>query len=157
MDLYSKEAHGQVIWECSRSTSYMAGTSLFYGLFCAAFLILLLEYPGFLSYTMIFLVVLLTLWRIHLVHKSVVLVCERKLLVTIPLFYSRFDVEGLIKPIYMAFDYKEIVGISDDWNYLFIGERTSGGIVEVPVQLRYTAGTDKIKLQEWVERKQREA
>ena len=48
------------------------------------------------------------------------------------------------------------MGVSDDWNYLFIGERTAGGIVEVPVQLRYITDADKIKLQEWVERKQRD-
>ena len=84
------------------------------------------------------------------------LICEKRLLVTIPIFYSEFNAAGLIKPLYMAFDYKEIMGVSDDWNYLFIGERTAGGIVEVPVQPRYITDADKIKLQEWVERKQRD-
>ena len=134
MDLYSKEEHGQIIWECSRSVLYVAISSLLYVLFCVAFLILLLEHPGILSCTISFVVVLLT----------------------IPIFYSEFNAAGLIKPLYMAFDYKEIMGVSDDWNYLFIGERTAGGIVEVPVQLRYITDADKIKLQEWVERKQRD-
>lgn len=38
------------------------------------------------------------------------LICEKRLLVTIPIFYSEFNAAGLIKPLYMAFDYKEIMG-----------------------------------------------
>ena len=112
MDLYSKEEHGQIIWECSRSVLYVAISSLLYVLFCVAFLILLLEHPGILSCTISFVVVLLTLWRIHWIHKSVALICEKRLLVTIPIFYSEFNAAGLIKPLYMAFDYKEIMGVS---------------------------------------------
>lgn len=38
MDLYSKEEHGQIIWECSRSVLYVAISSLLYVLFlCSLF------------------------------------------------------------------------------------------------------------------------
>lgn len=111
--------------------------------FLCSLLILLLEHPGILSCTISFVVVLLTLWRIHWIHKSVALICEKRLLVTIPIFYSEFNAAGLIKPLYMAFDYKEIMGVSDDWNYLLSGNgrlaalwkcRCSSGILRTQIK-----------------------
>lgn len=71
------------------------------------------------------------------------LICEKRLLVTIPIFYSEFNAAGLIKPLYMAFDYKEIMGVSDDWNYLLSGNgrlaalwkyRCSSGILQTQIK-----------------------
>lgn len=157
MDRYNEELYGKILWESSRSLFYTVGLSLLHVLFCVAFVLILLEHPGILSYAAGFAIFLLTLWRIHWIHKSVVLACEKKILVTLPFGYSEFELKNLVCPKYMAFDYEEIVGVSDDWNYLFLGERIAGGIVEVPVQLKYMTSANKRKLQELVERKHREA
>ncbi len=156
MDMYDRETCGKTLWECSRAKSYIMGASLLYVLLCACLLAYLFSMAGMMTYFLGGLIFVLILWRIHWIHKSVILICEKKALVTVPVYCAEFEWIGLIKPLYMVLDYSEIVGISDDWSCLFLGERVDGGIVELPVQLKYVSPQDKARIQEWIEHKQRQ-
>ena len=63
---------------------------------------------------------------------------------------------AFFQSMYMSFDYDEIVGVSDDWAYLFLGERVDGGIVEAPIQIKFVSKENKRSIQEWIQKKKRE-
>ncbi|MFQ9401699.1 MAG: hypothetical protein ACLR1D_05020 [Dialister sp.] len=55
----------------------------------------------------------------------------------------------------LRLDYSEVAGVSEDWRFLYLGERSSGGIVEMPVSFRYVSRKDKNKLETWIDKQQR--
>lgn len=108
-------------------------------------------------YVLAALVVLISLWRINRVHYPVALICEKKLLVAIPWSFLNSDYYISLKARYMPVDYKEVAGVSDGWNRIYIGAPVVGGMVALPVQLAFVSLGDKLYFRNWVEQKQGES
>lgn len=159
MDTYKEKLYGKILWECYRSKLYIFFLSLMYVIFSAASIIFAIWHDlnhSIVFYAVAVLVVLFSLWRINRVHSPVALICENKLLVAVPWSFVNSDYYISIHPFYMPVEYKEVAGVSNGWNRLYIGARIAGGIVALPVQLAYVSMGDKIDFQNWVERKQEE-
>lgn len=62
-----------------------------------------------------------------------------------------------LKARYMPVDYKEVAGVSDGWNRIYIGAPVVGGMVALPVQLAFVSLGDKLYFRNWVEQKQGES
>lgn len=155
METYDRDIHGNILWECTCSQCYMRSVSLFYVLF-TAFWIVSLPYTGIWSYLCATIIFLFSIWRIYRVHRSVVLVCEKRILFNVPRTSISWRLASIFKTQYISFPYDEIVGISEDWNYLFLGERISGGIAEAPIQIRFVSKEDKEAIAEWIQRKKQD-
>ena len=132
METYDEKAHGKVLWVCKRSSVYTTVLSLLYVAFFVLFFIYL-----------------------YSKGKAVAVVCERKLLIPCSPFFEKQNILECIRAKYIALDYSEVAGVSEDWRFLYLGERSSGGIVEMPVSFRYVSGEDKNKLETWIDKQQR--
>lgn len=152
MEAYDREMHGDILWSCTYSECYMRSVSLFYVLL-SVFWMISLSYLTLWDYMGSAVVFLISVWRIYRVHRAVVLVCENKILFSIPVTAPTWRWMAAWKTLYMSFDYEEIVGVSEDWKYLFLGERRTGGIVEAPVQMSFLSSEDKETMQEWIQKK----
>lgn len=159
MDTYKEKLYGKILWECYRSKAYIFMLSLVYVILSAGTIVFAISHDlrhGIVFYALALLMVLISLWRINRVHNPVALICEKKLLVAVPWSFLNSDYYICLKPQYMPVDYREVAGISDGWNRLYIGARIVGGMVALPVQLAYVSLGDKLYFQNWVEQKQAE-
>lgn len=132
MDTYKEELYGKILWTCYRSKAYIFLLSLVYVIASAAAIIFAITHNlnhGIIFYVLAALVVLISLWRINRVHYPVALICEKKLLVAIPWSFLNSDYYISLKARYMPVDYKEVAGVSDGWNRIYIGAPVVGGMV----------------------------
>lgn len=160
MDTYKEELYGKILWTCYRSKAYIFLLSLVYVIASAAAIIFAITHNmnhGIIFYVLAALVVLISLWRINRVHYPVALICEKKLLVAIPWSFLNSDYYISLKARYMPVDYKEVAGVSDGWNRIYIGAPVVGGMVALPVQLVFVSLGDKLYFRNWVEQKQGES
>ena len=97
-----------------------------------------------------------SVWRINRLHTPVALVCEKKLLVSVPWSFLNSDFDFSFKSLYMPIEYSEITGVSNCWDHLYIGARVAGGIVGLPVQMSCVSRKDKKKFKFWISKKQEE-
>ena len=153
MDTFKEEIYGKVLWECYRSKVYIVMLSLLYVAISVAGILFAME-EGMPYYFLSAFVVLISLWRINRVHHPVALICEKKLLVAVPWSFFTFDYYITLRALYMPIDYKEIAGVSGQWNRLYIGAQEVGGMMALPVQLAYVSLRDKVDFQSWIESKQ---
>ena len=159
MDTYKEELYGKILWECYRSKVYIVFLSLVYVALSAGAVIFATINDlnhGIIFYLIALLVILLSLWRINRVHCPVALICEKKLLVAVPWSFINSDYYISFHSYYMPVEYKDVAGVSNGWNRLYIGARVTGGLMALPVQLSYVSLGDKADFQSWVERKQAE-
>lgn len=154
METYDEKAHGKVLWICKRSSVYTTVLSLLYVAFFVLFFIYLYSKGKAVSFFAI-IPFFFSLWQIHWLHEPVAVVCERKLLIPCSPFFEKQNILECIRAKYIALDYSEVAGVSEDWRFLYLGERSSGGIVEMPVSFRYVSGEDKNKLETWIDKQQR--
>ena len=155
METYDEKTHGKILWLCKRASVYTTAVSLLYVAFFVLFFIYLHSKGGAVRFLSV-LPFLFSLWQIHRIHEPVAVICEKKLLISCSPFFERRNLAAGIKSSYIALDCSEVAGISEDWRFLFIGERCSGGIVEMPVPFTYISREDKIKLETWIDKQQRE-
>lgn len=155
METYNKDIHGEVLHAYTYSQFYMRSVSLFYVLI-SVFAIVLPEYIDICDYFFTGSIILFSLWRIYRVHRNIVIACEKKILFNVPMGVPGWKNMAFFQSMYMSFDYDEIVGVSDDWAYLFLGERVDGGIVEAPIQIKFVSKENKKSIQEWIQKKKRE-
>ncbi len=154
METYDKEIHGEILWVCKRCRIYVVVSSLFYVLFCFIFSIYFIP-QGISGYLFLILPVAFSLLRIHWLHEPVALICENKFLLPVSPMSSNFNWQSLSNPLYVVLSYSEIAGVSENWEFLFVGERMSGGMAEIPVQFKFVSRKDKKLLETWIEKKQR--
>jgi len=151
MDFYRKEVHGEVLWACYRAGSYTVSVSMLYVVIAAVCICMAW---GLIWLVPALAVTLFCLWRIQRVHAPVVLVCKKALLVAgAP---EGGGLKAIFETQYMAIEYDDIAGVSDDWSELYVGERMTGGLVKVPVRMRWVSREDKARFQDWIDRMQRD-
>lgn len=159
MDTYKEELYGKILWTCYRSKAYIFLLSLVYVIASAAAIVFAITHNmnhGIIFYVLAAVVVLISLWRINRVHYPVALICEKKLLVAIPWSFLNSDYYISLKARYMPVDYREVAGVSDGWNRIYIGAPVVGGMVALPVQLAFVSLGDKLYFRNWGEQKQGE-
>lgn len=155
MDTYKESLYGKILWECYRSKIYIVLLSLVYVLLSTGAIVYLITYASEYDYFLMILTgitVMFSLWRINRVHNPVALVCEKKLLVSVPWSFLNSDYYISLRSFYMPIDYKEVAGVSNGWNRMYIGAKMTDGLVALPVQLAYVSFKDKLDLQDWIER-----
>lgn len=155
MDTFKEEVYGKIQWECCRAKIYIVAMSLFYVLICATIITYAMEY-GNILYVVAACVFCFSVWRINRLHTPVALVCEKKLLVSVPWSFLNSDFDFSFKSLYMPIEYSEITGVSNCWDHLYIGARVAGGIVGLPVQMSCVSRKDKKKFKFWINKKQEE-
>lgn len=128
-----------------RAKIYIVAMSLFYVLICATIITYAMEY-GNILYVVATCVFCFSVWRINRSHTPVALVCEKKLLVSVPWSFLNSDFDFSFKSLYMPIEYSEITGVSNCWDHLYIGARVAGGIVGLPVQMSCVSRKDKKNL-----------
>ena len=99
---------------------------------------------------------ILLFWIENQEAAPVALVCEKKLLVSVPWSFLNSDFDFSFKSLYMPIEYSEITGVSNCWDHLYIGARVAGGIVGLPVQMSCVSRKDKKKFKFWISKKQEE-
>lgn len=155
-DSYKPSLHGKVEWKCTRAQAWVITTSLLYALLSAMTIIYAMHSP--LAYAVpCVLAVAFFIWRIHRIHAPVAIACDHYFLVLAP---GKWDKSGglialLFHPVYYVAEYPSIAGFSDRWSEMYIGSRSEGGMVKVPVPLAFVTRANKERICEIIERKQR--
>lgn len=147
MESYREEVYGPILFSGTRVRTLMMGVSLVYAVL-AALGIIFARQAGSTSYGLCALWVGFALWRIHAIHRPVILVCEKALLVSVPFWnsaHSKNGISDIFCTKYMPVSYDSIVGFSNDWSILYLGEAVEGGMVELPVQCTYLSTCSKEK------------
>lgn len=152
MNIYNEEIYGAIEWSGTRARGLIIFASLFYSVLSIVLLCLAVQ-AGYLYAGFSLLFVLFFLWRIYAIHLPVVLVTESVLLV-MPSGVAGDFLSHLFEARYVPVEYEAVAGTSDSMNRLYIGTRSEGGLVSLPVRLNWMSAADKKVLLEWMEKKQ---
>lgn len=99
-------------------------------------------------------VILFSLWRIWCLQMPSVLVCQEYLLVRVSGMLSGNDIRQFLKPLYFVAEYQEIAGFSHQWDEMYLGTETAGGLVKVSVRLSHISRQDRERIADYIEKKQ---
>lgn len=153
MDEYNEEIYGRILFSARRSRSYIITVSIMYVILCTICTLYVMMKGTLYLVPDLFLIVF-SLWRIDVVHKPVVLVCEKNFLVSVPWRFQQRSIFTFYKTYYCPLEYNEISGISEKWNSIYLGPRVEGELVEVPVLLTFLSQKDKARVQHWIAKQQ---
>ncbi|MDY6084698.1 MAG: hypothetical protein SPI25_05570 [Dialister sp.] len=154
MDIYSKEVYGDIAWSASRASGYVILLSLIYSVASAALLCYAFR-EGYLCMAAALLFAIFAIWRIYRIHLPIVLVTDAALLV-MPSRPGDGFFKHPLQARYVGVEYKIIAGTSRSMDCLYIGERSEGGLVNLPVALSWLSSKNKKALLSWIEKKQQE-
>ena len=158
MDFYKSEIYGNILYTACRAKSLVVSVSLLYSLFGVA-AILYFKDKGYVGILAGVIIVMFSLWRINVMHQPVMLVTEKALLVAVPFWeipLERGTVSYWIHQCYLPVAYKKIIGFSDDWKIIYIGTQQEGGMAQLSIDGMYIPLSDKKKITEYIEKKQKE-
>lgn len=158
MESYKKEIYGSIEYAATRLRFMIIAVSLMYVVIAIVAIIYTMNY-GSLLYVPCAILVAFVLWRINAMHRPVILACSKALLLAVPLgsVSGVNSFSSIFKAKYLPVPYSSIVGFSDDWSILYLGEVDEGGLVKIPVLAKYISAKSKRIITKIIEDKQQNA
>lgn len=95
-----------------------------------------------------YVVLLLMLWRISRQSSPLLFLCSKGIVVRRrpTELGERISAFWEDENFYMFFPYEQVLGFTEDWDYLHVGIPEEGGILVVPIDLQYLHFSNKMEI-----------